>query len=961
MGNPRDVARAMRDALGRGGADVVRDDLTARAAYTSDASVYRAVPALVVEPRDADDAARAVEVARGRGLPVTARGGGTSVAGNALGEGVVLDFSRHMNRVVSVDPDAAEAVVQPGAVLDDLRRSARVHGLTFGPDPSTHSRCTLGGMIGNNACGSHSVAWGSTADNVVALTHLLADGRSLTATRGSSGDPGLDRRLKEWRSGLLAPLRTELGTFSRKLSGYGLHHLLPENGFDVAKALVGSEATCGLVTEARVRLVEAPKSTVLLVLGFPDVYAAAEAAPRLAASGALTVEGMASDLLSILRSRPGRASAGDELPSGGGWLYCEYGDENTAAARERAAHGAEVARGCSGGVTSLVVTDPERMRALWHIRESAAGIVTRTADGGEAWPGWEDSAVPPERLGSYLKELYALLDRHGLRGVPFGHFGEGCLHMRADFTLGSEDGLAAYRSFVGEAADLVARHGGSVSGEHGDGRARSELLPRVFSSEVVRAFGEFKAFFDPDGVLNPGVITDPLSLDASVRPGPGHDALSLTPVHAFHDDGGSFASAVNRCVGVGACRDVDNGAMCPSYRATRDEVHSTRGRSRLLAEMLRGDALADGYRSKEVHDALDLCLSCKACASECPVNVDMATYKAEFLHHHYRRRVRPAAHYSMGWLPLWSRLVTLARPLSGGVNALLSVRPLAAVVKRLGGIEPKRGMIRFAPRPLTRWFRSRRRVPSGGPSEERPTVVLWPDTFTNFHQPEVGRAAVEVLEALGYRVEMPAGGVCCGLTWHSTGQLALAKRALSRTLDALGEQLAAGYPVVGLEPSCTVMLRDETVELLPDDPRARLLSERTRTLAEIVAEHRGPWPFGRVAAAAVSQVHCHQEAKGSYSADRTVLARLGVDADEIGSGCCGLAGNFGFERGHWEVSQSCAERELYPKVREACADTLILADGFSCRTQIAQGTERSGTHLAQVLRSALPDGARPPE
>jgi FAD/FMN-containing dehydrogenase/ferredoxin len=553
-------------------------------------------------------------------------------------------------------------------------------------------------MIGNNACGSHSVAWGSTADNVLSLTHLLPDGRTLTSGRGTSGDGDLDERLRAWVLGHLAPFRTELGTFSRKLSGYGLHHLLPENGFDVARALVGSEATCGLVTEARVRLVETPQATVLLVLGFPDVYAAADAAPRLAASGALTVEGMAADLLTALRSRPGRASAGEDLPPGGAWLYCEYGGQSTEAARELAAHGAELARGGSGtgpsngsdGVTAQIVDDPARKRALWHIRESAAGIATRLADGGEAWPGWEDSAVPPERLSAYLKDLYALLDRHGLRGVPFGHFGEGCLHLRTDFELGSEAGLAAYRAFVSEAADLVAGHGGSVSGEHGDGRARSELLPRVFSPEVVRAFGEFKAFFDPEGVFNPGVISDPLPQDGSVRPGPGRDALELTPVHAFHRDGGSFTSAVQRCVGVGACRDVDNGSMCPSYRATRDEVHSTRGRSRLLAEMLRGESLPDGYRSKEVHDALDLCLSCKACASECPVNVDMATYKAEFLHHHHRGRVRPASHYSMGWLPLWSRLVTLARPLSGAVNGLLSVRPLAALVKRLGGIEPRR-------------------------------------------------------------------------------------------------------------------------------------------------------------------------------------------------------------------------------------------------------------------------------
>ena len=976
-GDPEAVGRRLSAAL----PGVFRTDLTTRTAYSSDASVYRRVPVAVAEARSADDLARIMELAAAEGLPITARGGGTSIAGNAVGPGIVIDTSRRFNRILSIDPEARTAVVEPGVVLDDLRAAAAPYGLTFGPDPSSHSRCTIGGMIGNNACGSHSVAWGITSANVEALDLLLPDGRELSATRGGSGDPAVDAELTRLRDAHLAPLRTELGRFSRQVSGYGLHHLLPENGFDVAKALVGSEGTCGLVTRATVRLVPVPAVRALAVIGFPDVFMAAELAPFAARAGALTVEGMAADLLTALRAQPGRADAGSDLPPGGGWLYCEVGGATVEEAHEAALVLVEAVRGTFPRATAVVVDEPARMRALWWIREAGSGIVTRLPDGGEAWPGWEDSAVPPEKLAGYLRGLYALMEEHGLRGVPYGHFGEGCLHLRVDFGLGDPRGVAGFRRFMEAAADLVVSHGGTVSGEHGDGRARSELLRRMYSPELLDAFKAFKAIFDPSGLLNPGVVVDPAPMDADLRPGAGRDALSVTPVHALTRDKGSFAAAVHRCVGVGACRNLETGAMCPSFKVTRDEVHSTRGRARVLAEMLRGESVKGGWRSEEAREALDLCLSCKACASDCPVNVDMATYKAEFLHRHYAGRLRPLAHYSMGWLPLWSRLVTGTPGAARTANAALRLPAVAAAAKRMAGVEPRREMIRFAEESLRDWFRKRRDERDGrggragragragggaggehaapvGRGERRAgggqgKVVLWPDTFTNFHQPEVGKAAVEVLEALGHEVLMPPGRVCCGLTWHSTGQLRVTQRVLRRTLDILEPALDAGLPIVGLEPSCTVMLRDEATELLPDDPRAGRLAANTVTLAELVASHKGGWPFRRLDAEAVAQVHCHQEAKGSYDPDRAVLERLGVAPDVVGAGCCGLAGNFGFEPGHWEVSQACAERELYPKVRQAGEDDLILADGFSCRTQIAQGTGDRALHLAEVLHRAL--------
>ncbi|MFB9906685.1 FAD-binding and (Fe-S)-binding domain-containing protein [Allokutzneria oryzae] len=914
-----------------------RLDSATRAAYSSDASIYRTVPAAIVEPRNRDEVIRAVRVAVEHGVPVTCRGGGTSIAGNSVGEGLVIDFSRHMNRLRTIDPDARTAVVEPGLVLSKLLGAAAQHGLTFGPDPSTLSRCTLGGMIGNNACGPHSVAWGTTADNVVDLDVLLADGRTITARAGTSGDPVLDERLRALTADNLADFRTELGRFSRQVSGYGLASLLPENGFHVARALVGSEGTCGLVLGATVRLARLPKAKVLLVRGFDDVYQAAEAAPEFAGTGVLTAEGMDAQLIDALRARPGSSAAADLLPPGQAWVYCEVPGDTTEEALARARE--------LGG---LVVTDAAETAALWKIRRDGAGLATRMADGGEAWPGWEDSAVPPERLSGYLRELHGLMASMGRRGIAYGHFGEGCLHLRVDWDLTSSRGIGEYREFIESAADLVAAHGGSFSGEHGDGRARSELLPRMYSKRVLDAFAGFKGVFDPAGALNPGLLVDPKPLDADIRPGPGHNRLELTPVHALSHDGGSFAGAVRRCLGVGSCRQP-SGTMCPSFQVTGDEVHSTRGRSRVLSEMLRGEFITEGWRSEAVRDALDLCLSCKACKTSCPVNVDMATYKAEFLHNHYKGRVRPRAHYAVGWLPLWARLATVAPWLLNAVGARMGPTML-----RLAGLEPRRKMIRFPHKTLRAWMRGRTPVPGSVG-----TVVLWPDTFTNLLDPSAGRAAVEVLEALGYRVELPDGPVCCGLTWHSTGQLGTARRVLRKSLRSLGSQLRAGHIVVGLEPSCTQVLREDVTELLPGDPAAKALRSQVRTFGELVAAHEGPWPFERLDAAAVVQVHCHQESGAGYGPELSLLRRLGVDVDRVSAGCCGLAGNFGFEPGHWEVAQQCAERELYPKTRAAAAGTAIIADGFSCRTQVAQGTSRRAEHLALVLRRALKDRLSP--
>ncbi|MFF2301846.1 FAD-binding and (Fe-S)-binding domain-containing protein [Streptomyces sp. NPDC058128] len=909
--HPPGLAAALRAAV----AGEVDFSATARALTTMDASNYRRIPAGTVAPRDADDLAAVLEVCRDHGTtPVVARGAGTSIGGQATGTGVVLDLTRHMGGIVSLDPEARTAVVRPGLVLDRLRAAARPYGLTFGPDPSTHSRCTLGGMIGNNACGAHSVAWGTTADNVRSLDVMTYGGARLTLGRDGRGAPAglldlVDRRLALLRTGYPVGL-------PRRISGYALDALLPERGVDVARSFCGSEGTLGVVTEATVALVPLPAEPVLVVLGYADESAAAEAAAGLLPFGPLTVEGMAADLV--------RGAAG--LPRGAAWLFCETDGEGAARKLVRAAD----------AIDSVVVTDPVGQRALWRIREDAAGTATRTPGGGEAWPGWEDCAVPPARLGAYLRAFRALLVDFGLRGVPYGHFGDGCVHVRIDFDLWTEKGVRDFRRFSEAVADLVVAHGGSLSGEHGDGQARAELLPRMYGEELVALFGAVKDVWDPDGGLNPGMLVRPRPLDEGLR----FTGLPLV----------GLGREAARCVGVAKCR-VDGpssgpGVMCPSYRATGEEKHSTRGRARLLHEMALGEVITDGWRSEEVREALDLCLSCKGCRSDCPVGVDMAAYKAEFLDRHYAGPLgflrRPRSHWTMGRLPHW--LDVFGRGLNAGMRL-----PFAA---RLAGVTPERAMPRVAARSFTSWFAERS-------STRPPDVTLWPDTFTDHLAPEVGRAAVRVLEDAGLGVELPPGRVCCGLTYVSTGQLGAARRVMRRTLDVMagGAEGAASplAPAVVLEPSCAATLRTDLPELLPDDPRAARLAASVRTFAEALETLAPHWRPPRLDRPVTGQTHCHQHAVLGDAADRRLRERAGL-AGDLAGGCCGLAGNFGFEPGHYEVSVTCAEDQLLPALRAAPPEATVLADGFSCRTQMTDLAGVRGRHLAEVLAEGVDEG-----
>lgn len=925
--------------LGQAVRGEVHFDAKARALYAGDASNYRVPPAGVVLPHTVDDVLAAVALCAEYGAPVTQRGAGTSIVGNAIGPGVVIDNSRYLNAVLDIDARSRRAVVQPGVVLDDLQRAAAPLGLRFGPDPSSHSRCTIGGMIGNNACGARSVAWGTTAVNTHSLDVLTVDGARFTAGPGSAAAAPLElsSALHELVNGNLELIRATLPDWPRRISGYALQHLLPEHGANLARALVGTEGSCVTVLGAELHLVEPPPAVALAVLGFPDGPSAADAVPALLPARPLAVEGIDAGLLAALHQRGRRPAV--ELPAGGAWLLVEIAGSDPTDASNRARWFV-----ADAGRPALVLVDPAQQRAIWKIREDGAGLATRTPDGGEAWPGWEDATVPPARLGAYLREFAVLCQRHGRHGTVYGHFGEGCVHVRLDFDLLTLAGVRAYRRFVEEAAALVAAHGGSLSGEHGDGRARGELLDRMYPPSVLRLFERFKSIFDPRGLMNPGIAVRPVPLDRNLRYGePAAGALRKHPTYlGFPEDGGDLAGGVRRCVGVGSCRRTDGvGVMCPSYAVTRQEQHSTRGRARLLAEMLDGRLLRDGWRSPELAEALDLCLGCKGCLSDCPVNVDMASYKSEFLYQHYRWRLRPRAHYVLGGLPGWLR----ATP-PGLAAALLGAPGMGRLAAQLGGISTSRPLPVPARRSLRQWMQ--RRVPPLGVPPRGP-VLLWTDTFTNSFDPHVGQAAVELLESVGFRVEVPARPVCCGLTYLATGQLKAARRVLRRSLAVVRPYLDARVPIVGLEPSCTAALRGDAKHLLPGDPQADALRATVHTLAELLSTRAPDWTPRPVGGRVVVQTHCHQHAVLGATPDATLLARAQVEVISRPAGCCGLAGSFGFQRGHEDLSAAVAERALLPALRAAGPGAVLLADGFSCRLQARQLAGARTLHLAELL------------
>jgi FAD/FMN-containing dehydrogenase/Fe-S oxidoreductase len=962
----------LEDALREGVDGEVRFDAGSRGAYATDGSNYRQVPLGVVVPHSVAAGADAVAVCARFGAPLLSRGGGTSLGGQCTNAAVVIDWTKYCDGLVSVDPRARTCVVEPGIVLDELNRQLAACGLMFGPRPSTHSQCTIGGMIGNNSCGASAQAYGKTADNVRRLEILTYDGTRCwvgpTTYEECEAIAAIADRRAELYQGLrgiadryLADIRHGFPDIPRRVSGYNLDDLLPEKGFNLARALTGSEGTLVTVLHAELDLVPVPAAEAVLVLGYPDICAAADEVPRLLAHGAPTqLEALDDRMARLMREEGVFLDSLATFPAGGGWLLLQFTGDDQADVEGQARDLLRAIGRDGDDPTVAFSEDPAREQRMLRAREAGLGVTARPPDGRETWEGWEDSAVPPERLGDYLRDLKRLLARFGYdHSSLYGHFGQGCVHTRIPFGLRTAEGVAAFREFVLHAADLVVSYGGSLSGEHGDGQARGELLVKMYGDRLVRAFGELKNLFDPGDRMNPGKVVDAHRVDEDLRLGPQWRPRDDRDARfGYPDDDHSFNQAVLRCVGVGDCRSRTGGVMCPSYRATGEEEHSTRGRARLLFEMIGGHGdspVTDGWRSTEVRDALDLCLACKGCKSDCPAGVDMATYKAEFLSHHYEGRLRPAAHYALGWLPLWARVAGAA---PGPVNAVLRAPGIARLGKRLAGVADREAPL-FAGESFVRWWRARG-TPEPDPADPL-TVVLWPDTFSTYFHPSVAKSAVRVLEDAGFHVTVPTGPVCCGLSWISTGQLGTATRVLRRTAQALRPWIDAGTPIVGLEPSCTAVFRADAPALMSDDEDVKRLSEQFLTLSELLLR-RAPegWRPPELTRAATVQTHCHQHAVTKFDADRELMRRAGLDADVLDEGCCGLAGNFGFERGHRELSMAVGELGVLPAVRRTAPSALVLADGFSCRTQIEQGgTGRRALHLAEALALGL-DGGYPP-
>lgn len=993
-----------------------------RARYSSDAGLTRIPPLAVAFPRTPEQAIAAFDLARAHGVPLTARGGGTSCASNAIGPGLVLDFSRHMNRVISIDPEARTATVEPGCVGTTLQAAAGTHGLRFGPDPSSQNRATIAGMVANNACGPHATAWGRTCDNIVSLDCVDGQGRRFTATTRHDGAlsdvPGLASLIDS----NLAPIRTELGRFKRQVSGYSLEHLTPEGGRNLAAMLAGTEGTLALILSITVRLVPLPEAPVLAALGYHSMIDAADDVPALLAHSPLAVEGMDRRLVDVVRAHKGPGAV-PTLPEGDGWLLVEVGapGEDLEVTLERArALCAE-----SAAVDTVVYPPGAQASALWRIRADGAGLGGRTPPDGEgggdqqAWPGFEDAAVPPEKLGDYLRDFTALMEEFDIDGLLYGHFGDGCVHVRLSMPLETPEGVAHSRAFLQSAARICAAHGGSVSGEHGDGRARGELLRFMYSPEMLDLFARVKHVFDPGNLLNPGVLAAPMDdAEASSRSKartagvagdpaelqPGVDSLdrnlrrvAARPMpadggFAFTHDGGDFTAAVHRCTGVGKCRAVVSGTfMCPSYLATREEKDVTRGRARILQEAANSQ-LVTAIDSPEVLEALDLCLACKACSADCPAGVDMARYRSEALFRTYRGRMRPLSHYTLGWLPRLTRVTARVPGLAAVANALMSVAPLRSMAFRIIGLDPRRGMPDLQSGTFTAWARRRSLLATSVPPHSdpgtsarereattassdsarerevtttsslpdspilsgprdpggRPYALVWADSFSQTLDDTGARAVVNVLEANGF-APIVAPDACCGLTWITTGQLTGAKKHLTSLLGALAPFAASGIPIVGVEPSCTAVLRDDLADLLPDDPRSALVSGATHTLAEVLsavpasARHLPSLEGVEI----VAQPHCHHYSVMGWDTDQALLESLGARVTRL-EGCCGLAGNFGMEAGHYDLSVAVASHSLLPTL-SAHPEAVYLADGFSCRTQAAQLADRGGVHLATLL------------
>jgi FAD/FMN-containing dehydrogenase/Fe-S oxidoreductase len=970
-------AEALQAELERSIEGEVRFDDGSRALYAVDASNYRQVPIGVVIPRTIDDVIRTVAVARVFGAPVVARGGGTSLAGQSTNIAVVMDFSKYLNKILEIDPYNKYARVQPGTVCDDVVDATRAYKLTYAPDPATHDHCCFGGMLGNNSCGAHAQMNGAASNNTEAMDVLLYDGTRMhldwlseqewdQKLRRGGREGEIYAKLKSLRQRYQPLIEKNYPKIPRRISGYNLDQLIPnqQGMVNLARALVGSEGTCVTILEAKVTLIYNHPERVVLVLGYRDIFQAADHLMEILEYKPIALEGLDDRLIEFVKKKGGpHRQFVPILPEGGGWLMVEFGCDTRQEAAEQARALMDKLGWDSHAPSMKLLEDPEDQKKIWELRESGLGATAFVPGQPDSWPGWEDSAVAPGKVAGYLRDLRKLFDKYGYKPSTYGHFGQGCIHCRVDFDLFTEKGVKHYRSFMEEATDLVVSYGGSLSGEHGDGQARAEFLNKMFGPELIQAFREFKSIWDPDWKMNPGKVIEPYRIDENLRYGPSYHPREPKTHFQFPEDNGSFGHAMMRCVGIGECRrkegKPDNDTMCPSYMVTHEEQHTTRGRAHTLWEMLHGDVITNGWRDQRVKQALDLCLACKGCKGDCPVNVDMATYKAEFLSHYWDGRMRPRYAYAFGLIDKWARVASFA---PGFVNLVTRLPGLSQLAKLAAGMPQQRSIPPFAAETFKSWFKKHKNRDSldalGGKR-----VILWPDTFNNYFFPETAIAAVDVLERAGYEVIVPKQHLCCGRPLYDYGFLDTAKSYLERVMNVLGTELDTGTPIVMLEPSCCSVFRDEVNGLFPNSDRAHKLMEHTLTFAEFLEKesNRKGLKVPMLKRAAIVHGHCHHKAIMRLQQEKAVMDKMGLDYRLLNSGCCGMAGSFGFEAEKYDLSIQIGERVLLPEVRKAGLSSFVIADGFSCKEQIRQETNRHGLHLAEVMSLAYRHGESGPD
>jgi FAD/FMN-containing dehydrogenase/Fe-S oxidoreductase len=948
----------------------IRFDDGSRALYSTDASNYRQIPIGVVLPKSEEDIINTINICRKHGAPLLSRGGGTSLAGQCCNVAVVMDMSKYYNQVLDINKEKKLVTVQAGIVLDEMRNATEKQvGLTFGPDPATHNHCTVGGMLGNNSCGVHSVmasfeGYGArTSDNTETLSIVTYDGVKMKV--GPTSDEEYEqiqneggqkaeiyKKLRDFRDKYADLIRQRYPKIPRRVSGYNLDDLLPENGFNIAKALVGSESTLVTIVEATMKLITAPKNKSLVVIGFPDIYQAGYSVMEILKFKPIALEGLDDNLISYMKRKGLNIKDLPLLPEGNGWLLVEFGGDSQDDADNKSRELISHFKQKDGNLHINLIDDPEQELKIWEIRESGLGATAWVPGEPMTVPGWEDAAVAPENVGDYLKDLRKLFTKYQYNPSLYGHFGQGCIHCRVGFDLLRKDGIEKYKQFTVEAAHLVVEYGGSISGEHGDGQARGDLLEIMFGKELIQAFREFKKIWDPEWKMNPGKVVDTYGQANDLRLGTDYNPPQVKTHFQFPDDAHSWERVTLKCVGVGECRRHEGGVMCPSYMATREEEHSTRGRSRMLYEMLQGDVLKGGWKDDHVKDSLELCLACKGCKSDCPVNVDMATYKSEFLSHYYEGRLRPRTAYVFGWIYWWSKI---ASKIPGLVNFFMHAPVIRNITKAIAGIAQERTMPKYAERTFRSWFRKRKKL-QNSKSEIRnsKTVILWADTFNNNFLPQTLVAGVEVLESAGFEVIVPEKSMCCGRPLYDFGMLKTAKRMLIKIMETLHDEIRNGIPIVGLEPSCVAVFRDELHNLFPHDEQASRLSKQVFTLGEFLEKKAPHFKIPELNRKAVVHGHCHHRSVMGMENEKKILKKVKLDFEVLPTTCCGMAGYFGYEKGrHYEVSIKVGEQTLLPAVRNTDKHTIIVSDGFSCREQIEQQTDRKGMHLAQVIQMAL--------